>query len=52
LKQLLDRYAGDLNRTLGAYNAGPARVDAAGGVPMIPETMHYVESILGKLNAR
>jgi soluble lytic murein transglycosylase-like protein len=52
LKQLLDRYAGDLNRTLGAYNAGPSRVDSAGGVPQIPETMRYVESILGKLNAR
>jgi len=49
LKQLLARYSGDLNRVLGAYNAGPARVDAAGGVPAIPETMNYVERILGKL---
>ncbi len=49
LKQLLTRYSGDLNRVLGAYNAGPARVDAAGGVPPIPETMSYVEKIMGKL---
>jgi len=49
LKQLLTRYSGDLNRVLGAYNAGPARVDAAGGVPLIPETMSYVEKIMGKL---
>ena len=49
LKQLMTRYSGDLNRVLGAYNAGPARVDAADGIPAIPETMNYVESILGKL---
>ena len=49
LKQLMSRYSGDLNRVLGAYNAGPARVDAANGVPAIPETMSYVQSILGKL---
>ncbi|MDQ2898810.1 MAG: lytic transglycosylase domain-containing protein [Acidobacteriota bacterium] len=49
LKRLMDRYAGDLNRVLGAYNAGPARVDAANGIPQIPETMHYIETILGNL---
>ena len=49
LKQLLTRYSGDLNRVLGAYNAGPARVDAADGVPPIPETISYVEKIMGKL---
>ncbi len=49
LKQLMTRYSGDLNRVLGAYNAGPARVDAADGVPAIPETISYVDKILGKL---
>ncbi len=49
LKRLLTRYSGDLNRVLGAYNAGPARVDAADGVPPIPETMSYIEKIMGKL---
>jgi soluble lytic murein transglycosylase-like protein len=49
LKKLMERYGGDLNRVLGAYNAGPARVDEAGGVPAIPETMKYVEGILGRL---
>ena len=49
LKKLLTRYSGDLNRVLGAYNAGPARVDAAQGVPEIPETMQYVDKILNKL---
>lgn len=49
LKQLLDRYQGDLAQALGAYNAGPAAVDQAGGVPDIPETRDYVDSILRKL---
>ena len=49
LKQLLDRYKGDLPLALGAYNAGPATVDQAGGVPEIPETRSYVDSILQKL---
>ena len=33
LKQLLARYGGDVKLALGAYNAGPARVDASGDVP-------------------
>jgi soluble lytic murein transglycosylase-like protein len=49
LKTLLHRYGGDLNRVLGAYNAGPKRVDEAGGVPAIPETMQYVKRILSAL---
>lgn len=49
LRQLLDRYHGDLFRALGAYNAGPAAVDEAGGIPEIPETRDYVTSIFEKL---
>ena len=50
LKQLLQKYGGDLQRTLGAYNAGPARVDTAGGVPAIPETQNYVSDILSRIS--
>lgn len=49
LKQLLSRYDGDLPKALGAYNAGPARVDAAGTVPAIPETLDYIRQILAAL---
>ena len=49
LKQLLDKYKGDLPQTLGAYNAGPAAVDQAGGVPDIRETRDYVNAIMQKL---
>lgn len=46
LKQLLDRFGGDLTKTLSAYNAGARRVDEAGGVPDIAETRNYVYSII------
>jgi len=52
LKQLLDRYHGDLKLALSAYNAGAARVDQAGGVPPIAETRKYVAEILARLASR
>jgi soluble lytic murein transglycosylase-like protein len=51
LKLLLDRYEGDIASALGAYNAGPARVDKAGGVPAITETRQYVSTILNRLSS-
>ena len=50
LKSLLGRYNNDPTLALGAYNAGPTRVDQQGGVPQIPETMDYVTAILDKLH--
>jgi soluble lytic murein transglycosylase-like protein len=49
LKQLLDRYQGDLALALSAYNAGMTRVDRTLTVPEIPETQDYVTDILGCL---
>ncbi len=51
LKSLLERYNNDPSLALGAYNAGSARVDQAGGVPPIPETVDYVTAILDKLRS-
>lgn len=49
LRSLLDRYGGDLSLALGAYNAGPARVDAIKAIPPIKETQDYVREILDRL---
>jgi len=45
LKSLLDRYNGDLTKSLAAYNAGERSVDLNGGVPAIPETQRYVQKV-------
>ena len=49
LRDLLDRYHGDLSLALSAYNAGAQTVDKAGAVPEIPETKNYVLGILNRL---
>ena len=51
LRYLLDRYSGDLSLALGAYNAGPGRVDQYQGIPPFPETQGYVRGILDNLAA-
>ena len=45
LRTLLDRYNGDLTKSLAAYNAGEGAVDRNGGVPQIPETQKYVQKV-------
>lgn len=50
LRAQLDRFDGDIEKALAAYNAGPGRVAAAGGIPRIRETQTYVASVMGRLS--
>lgn len=57
LRELLDRYDGDVVAALAAYNAGPGNVDKWGGSNLsvdgipFPETRAYVEEVLDKQRA-
>lgn len=50
LRQQLDRFDGNVEKALAAYNAGPGRVERAGGIPRIRETQLYVAAIMGRLS--
>jgi len=45
LRQMLDRFDGDISLALGAYNAGPGAVAKHGGVPSYSQK--YVSKVLG-----
>lgn len=49
LRQLLNRFDGDLVRTIAAYNAGPGAVLRARGIPAYPETVSYVSLVLDRM---
>jgi hypothetical protein len=46
LKQLLEKFNGDLTLALAAYNAGPKTVEKYRNVPPISETRQYVKKII------
>jgi soluble lytic murein transglycosylase-like protein len=52
LRLLANQYAGDMVKTLAAYNAGPDAVRRAGEtVPNIPETREYVRKVVALYQA-
>ena len=52
LARLLSYYAGDLVRSLAAYNAGEAAVDRYGGVPPYDQTQLYVRKTLAAYHGK
>ncbi len=51
LSQLMSEFGGNTTDALAAYNAGPAAVSEAGGVPAYAETESYVGKVLANAEA-
>ncbi len=49
LKWLANRFGGDTQKILAAYNAGEGAVQRFGGIPPYQETQSYVQKIFGLL---
>jgi cell wall-associated NlpC family hydrolase len=47
LRQMLDRFGGDYEKAIAAYNAGPGAVAKYHGVPPYAETQAYVPRVMG-----
>jgi soluble lytic murein transglycosylase-like protein len=46
IRGLLDRFGGNVELAVAAYNAGPGAVEKYNGVPPYAETQNYVQNVL------
>jgi len=50
LRQMLDRFGGDVRLALAAYNAGPGTITRNGGKPLDSQMRGYIPKVLGYYN--
>ncbi len=52
LRYLIERFKGNLEHAIAAYNSGPSTVDKFGGVPPYGETRRYVKKVFDRYHGK